>query len=286
MKKIILSCILIFSTLSFSDTILTSTNATYTLANLLTKNTEIKVISIFETGISMDNNQNIYFKKPEYSIDKYKDIVAVIDLKNIWKNDLLYKYARLSNIRVVEIDASISYLDNSSLIMTLFKDNPYIWLDFSNVKKMLNIIHYDLVMLYPNKKEILDKNLYNALNEIKNIENKYLDISNIDGVIILSKALTYLASYLNIPYIYVDNYSEIEKTIKESGFNIVLSNRYESKETKELISKNNASLTYLKTGKMPVEDEDDEDLMSKNALIDIYLYNLKELIKLNEKQGE
>ncbi|VWL85714.1 metal ABC transporter solute-binding protein, Zn/Mn family [Oceanivirga miroungae] len=286
MKKMILNFILIFGFISFSDTILTTTNATYTLTNLLTKDMGVNVVSVFETATSMDTNQDIYFKKSEYALDRFNDIVAVVDLKNIWKNDLLYKYSRLSNIRTVEIDASTTYTDNSSLIMTLFKDNPYIWLDFTNAKKMLNIIHSDLVSLYPKSKKILDKNLYEALNEINNIENMYLDIYNIDGVIILNNSLAYLVSYLNIPYILVDDLSKLEKTIKETGFNTVLTNRYESKETKDLISKNKASLTYIKTGKMPVEDEDDEDLMSKSALTDIYLYNLKELKKLNNSKGE
>lgn len=280
MKRIFLVFFLFTSFFSFSDTILTTTNATYTITNLLTENTGIKVASVFETATSMESNQDIYFKRKEYSLNRYKDIVAVVDIKNVWDKDLLYKYARKENIRTIEIDLSQEYTDNSSLFLTVFKNNPYIWLDFSNVKKMLYILHNDLVRIYPDKKKILDKNLHKSLNLIVDLENRYLDIIDIDGVVILHKSIMYLASYLNIPYVYVDNYDKLKKTLKDTNYRYVLTNRHEGKKLNKIVNDCGAKLAFIKTAKLPVENEDDEDLMDKDGLIKIYEYNLGELLKI------
>lgn len=137
MKKFLL--FIIFSTCSLASTVLTNTQATYTMANMLTKNTSIKVRSLFETSASMSYNQIETLKNQDPS--KFDDVDVVIDLQRVWKQDSLYEFARRHNIRVIEIDASYSYQDNSALALSIaryhHKDdiNPYVWLDFNNSKK-------------------------------------------------------------------------------------------------------------------------------------------------------
>ncbi|WP_067143044.1 metal ABC transporter solute-binding protein, Zn/Mn family [Oceanivirga salmonicida] len=288
MKKIITIVFTLISIFSFSDTILTDMQATYTLTSVLTQNTGLKVKSVFETSKSMASNQYESFKQKDFSLNKYKDIVAVVDIKSIWNDEALYNFARQENIRVVEIDASNSFEDNSSLVIPLLtkKNNNYnefIWLNFNNTKKMLKIISSDLIKLYPNKKKIISKNLNDALNKIKNIELKYLEINDINGAIILSEDIAYLLDYLNIPYIYVENREEITNVIENTGYNLVLTDKGEKKSFKDSLKKYKANLITIQTGKFPVEDKDDEDLMSKNGLFEIYENNLKKLKNINNK---
>ncbi len=288
MKKILIIIFNIVSIFSFADTILTDTQANYTLTTLLTKNTGLKVKSVFETSKSMASNQVESFKQKEFSLEKYKDIVAVVDIKSIWPDEALYTFARNENIRTVEIDSSHSFEDNSSLVIPLLtkKDNSYnefIWLNFNNTKKMLKIIASDLIKMYPNKKEIISKNLDDSITKIKDIEFKYLEITDIYGVITLSEDISYLLTYLNIPYTFVENRDDVVNAIKNTGYNVVLTDKGEKKAFKELLKKYNANLVMLQTGKFAIEDEDDEDLMSKNGLLEIYENNFKKLKNINNK---
>lgn len=290
-KNIIFIYIIFMSFVSFSKTILTNTQATYTLTSMLAENTDIKVKSLFETSASMSYDQIQTLKSiPKES---YNDVVAVVDLQRVWIYDSLFEFARRENIKVIEIDASYSYQDNTSLSLLINnyhkgenvgQTNPYVWLDLGNANKMTQIIAHDLIRLFPENKDVINKNLEKTLNILEKLAEEYNSLDNIDGVIVLSENLNYLITYLNIFSEYVNindlSVSNIKKIMKQTDLKVFVSDKGIKKEIVEEIKKNKGTVVILKTGNLPVEDEDDEDLMAKDGLIQIYKDNLNKLKKI------
>lgn len=288
MKKFLiilnLLCMLSFS----KELILTSNQATYTIANLLTKDTDIVVEDVFGLEESMNSNQLLAFKK--INLSKYKNVKAIIDLQRVWNDDALYEHIRRENIFVVGIDASYSYQDNTSLAISIDtyhndnrqgENNPYIWLNPNNVKKMLKIVASDLSKIFVKEKKIIEKNLDNSLKEIDYITQKYNEEININSAIVLSENLNYLISFLNIYKEYVD-YSSITKEnikdiINKSGIDVILTEKPLKKEIVEELKKNKIKYAVIKTASFPEEDDEDDELMDKNGLIKILKNNLDKL---------
>lgn len=290
-KNIIFIYIIFMSFVSFSKTVLTNTQATYTLTSMLAENTDIKVKSLFETSASMSYDQIQTLKSiPKES---YNDVVAVVDLQRVWIYDSLFEFARRENIKVIEIDASYSYQDNTSLSLlinnyhkgeNIGQTNPYVWLDLGNANKMTQIIAHDLIRLFPENKDVINKNLEKTLNILEKLAEEYNSLDNIDGVIVLSENLNYLITYLNIFSEYVNindlSVSNIKKIMKQTDLKVFVYDKGIKKEIVEEIKKNKGTVVILKTGNLPVEDEDDEDLMAKDGLIQIYKDNLNKLKKI------
>ncbi|WP_068268246.1 metal ABC transporter solute-binding protein, Zn/Mn family [Caviibacter abscessus] len=289
MKKILIFFMLVFtSILSYTKTVITGTQAMYTFTSMLTKDTDIKVKSLFETNASMSYDQIQALN----NVDKneYKDVVAVVDLQRVWVRDSLYEFARRENIRTVEIDGSYSYQDNSSLALLINnynfgteKDqtNPYVWLDLTNASKMIQIIGHDLAKIFPEDAIKINDNLQKALTQIEKLAQEYNSINTLDGAIVLSEDLNYLVTYLNIYSTYVDistlNVKNIKKIMKDTDLKVFLTDKALKREIENEIKKNGGTVVVLRTGNLPVEDENDDELMAKDGLIQIYNDNLTKL---------
>lgn len=292
MKKIFIFTTIIFTTLlSYSKTVITGTQATYTFASMLAKDTDIKVKSLFETNVSMSYDQIQALN----NIDKkeYKDVVAVVDLQRVWVRDSLYEFTRRENIKTVEIDASYSYQDNSSLAILINdynfgsqagQTNPYVWLDLTNASKMVKIIAHDLSLIFPEHAIKINYNLQKTLYQIEKLAQEYNSINNFDGAIVLSEDLNYLVTYLNIYSTYVDistlNTKNIKKIMKDADLKVFLTDKAVKKEIENEIKKNGGTVVVLRTGNLPVEDENDDELMAKDGLMQIYNDNLTKLKKI------
>lgn len=292
MKKIFIFTTIIFTTLlSYSKTVITGTQATYTFASMLAKDTDIKVKSLFETNVSMSYDQIQALN----NIDKkeYKDVVAVVDLQRVWVRDSLYEFTRRENIKTIEIDASYSYQDNSSLAILINdynfgsqagQTNPYVWLDLTNASKMVKIIAHDLSLIFPEHATKINYNLQKTLYQIEKLAQEYNSINNFDGAIVLSEDLNYLVTYLNIYSTYVDistlNTKNIKKIMKDADLKVFLTDKAVKKEIENEIKKNGGTVVVLRTGNLPVEDENDDELMAKDGLIQIYKDNLTKLKKI------
>lgn len=290
MKKlfllIIFSCFLSFS----KNLVLTNTQVTYSIGNDLTKNTNIVIKDVFETNGSMNSDQTNTFKEVDKSI--LKDAKAIIDLQRVWNDDVLYEHARRENIHVIEIDATYSYQDNSSLALLtdtyhegdkIGEINPYTWLNLNNLSKMYKIVAHDLSLIFPENKEIIEKNLNESLANLDKIIDKYNDSLNIDGAIYTSESLNYLISFLNVYSDFVD-YENITKDnvveiMNNKGLKTFITDRPFNAEILKKINENGGKVILIKTGAFPEEDENDEELMKKDGLLNIINDNLKELKK-------
>ena len=244
--------------------ILTSIQAVYSIAKSLTKDTDIEVYSIFDSDVSMDYGKSA-FDNSGLDLSSAKDAVAVVDVAKVWNNDYLYEYARRKNIKIVEIDASYSFSGNDYLSLSLlnYKNgdrNPYVWMSFQNVIKMANIAADDLSELFPENSKIIEKNLTKFSQEIKEIENGYLEktltLSSL-SVITLTENLDYLFNDLNIFFNYTDTnevtVKNVAEIMKRNNSKIFISDRWIKKEIINEIEQKGGKFLVLDTFNIPRE---------------------------------
>ena len=244
--------------------VLTSIQSVYSIVKNITKDSDIEVYSIFDSDVSMDYGKSA-FDNSDLDLSFAKEAVAVVDVAKVWNNDYLYEYARRKNIRIVEIDASYSFSGNDYLSLSLlnYKNgdrNPYVWMSFQNVIKMANIVADDLSELFPENSKIIEKNLTNFSQEIKEIENGYLEktltLSSL-SVIALTENLDYLFNDLNIFFNYTDSNEVIVKNVSEimkrNNSKIFISDRWIKKEIINEIEKKGGKFLVLETFNIPRE---------------------------------
>ena len=244
--------------------VLTSIQSVYSIVKNITKDSDIEVYSIFDSDVSMDYGKSA-FDNSELDLSSAKEAVAVVDVAKVWNNDYLYEYARRKNIRIVEIDASYSFSGNDYLSLSLlnYKNgdrNPYIWMSFQNVIKMANIVADDLSELFPENSKIIEKNLTKFSQEIKEIENGYLEktltLSSL-SVITLTENLDYLFNDLNIFFNYTDSnevtVKNVAEIMKKNNSKIFISDRWIKKEIINEIEKKGGKFLVLDTFNIPRE---------------------------------
>jgi len=244
--------------------VLTSIQSVYSIVKNITKDSDIEVYSIFDSDVSMDYGKSAFDNK-DLDLSSAKDAVAVVDVAKVWNNDYLYEYARRKNIRIVEIDASYSFSGNDYLSLSLlnYKNgdrNPYVWMSFQNVIKMANIAADDLSELFPENSKIIDKNLTKFSQEIKEIENGYLEKTltlNSLSVITLTENLDYLFNDLNIFFNYTDSnevtVKNVSEIMKRNNSKIFISDRWIKKEIINEIEKKGGKFLVLDTFNIPRE---------------------------------
>ena len=244
--------------------VLTSIQSVYSIVKNITKDSDIEVYSIFDSDVSMDYGKSAFDNK-DLDLSSAKDAVAVVDVAKVWNNDYLYEYARRKNIRIVEIDASYSFSGNDYLSLSLlnYKNgdrNPYVWMSFQNVIKMANIAADDLSELFPENSKIIEKNLTKFSQEIKEIENGYLEktltLSSL-SVITLTENLDYLFNDLNIFFNYTDSnevtVKNVAEIMKRNNSKIFISDRWIKKEIINEIEKKGGKFLVLDTFNIPRE---------------------------------
>ena len=244
--------------------VLTSIQSVYSIVKNITKDSDIEVYSIFDSDVSMDYGKSAFDNK-NLDLSSAKDAVAVVDVAKVWNNDYLYEYTRRKNIRIVEIDASYSFSGNDYLSLSLlnYKNgdrNPYVWMSFQNVIKMANIAADDLSELFPENSKIIEKNLTKFSQEIKEIENGYLEktltLSSL-SVITLTENLDYLFNDLNIFFNYTDSnevtVKNVAEIMKRNNSKIFISDRWIKKEIINEIEQKGGKFLVLDTFNIPRE---------------------------------
>ena len=244
--------------------VLTSIQSVYSIVKNITKDSDIEVYSIFDSDVSMDYGKSA-FDNSDLDLSSAKEAVAVVDVAKVWNNDYLYEYARRKNIRIVEIDASYSFSGNDYLSLSLlnYKNgdrNPYVWMSFQNVIKMANIAADDLSELFPENSKTIEKNLTKFSQEIKGIENGYLEKTltlNSLSVITLTENLDYLFNDLNIFFNYTDSnevtVKNVSEIMKRNNSKIFISDRWIKKEIINEIEKKGGKFLVLDTFNIPRE---------------------------------
>lgn len=287
MKKLsFLIGILFINTILLSKNIvITSIQPTYSLVSYLLKDTNIEVFVPFGSDISMTISKEA-IQDSEFDLKIAKESQAVVDIAKIWSDDTIYGKARRENIHIIEIDATYSYDEK---MPTLFfneydngKINPYVWTGSKNIIKMANIVSKDLIVIYPQEKEKIEKNLLNLNRLVINLEKeaneKLINCSSME-VISLTENLQYLFNDLNIfPYYEkIENIDEnkIKELIKKTGIKTVVSDRWIKKNIIHAIEEVGGKFIVLDTLDIPY---DSDEKMDTEALLKAYKNNVNKLI--------
>ncbi len=204
-------------------TVLTGTQATFSLATALTLETPIRVLNIPEDGRQMSLLRDYIGRRMEALSPTFAAATAVISLTNALPGDPLYRFAREANIRIVDIDAALPWsLSTPGVALAatpasnpdLGTDTdsvdsanaPYFWLSISNAIRMADIIAHDLIELFPDAETAIYDNLDDLKWSLLDLRNEYqnrLIETGDDTVFALTGDFVYLTNDMGL---YVEGY--------------------------------------------------------------------------------
>lgn len=286
MKKLILIIFTLIINLSVlgKNLVLTSIQPLYSIASSITAGTPINIQSVFGSDTAMETSREALDDK-DFPTDNLKKADAVIDIGRVWSDDFLYERTRMSNIRVIEIDASYPFDKNTSSLFFINNKkgniNPYIWLSPKNLIKMGAIIERDLSRIYPKYKNKFEDNLNSFSNKVIQIEaegeKKFLEAENSE-VILLSENIKYFLNDFNIFYeeynpkeITVEN---VKKIMDDTGIKVFVSDKWVKKNIIKVIKENGGNYIVLNTLNIPI---DADGKMDKDAVFKSYNENINNL---------
>ena len=236
------------------QTILTGTQATYSLASALTRETPIHAVNVPEDGRRMSLLKDYIGRRTEALAPTFAAATAVISLTNALPGDPIYRFARDANIRIVDIDAASPWsLSTAGVALTDTPVSnvdwgtdtdpvnaataPYFWLSLSNAIRMGDIIAHDLIELFPDSEAAIQKNLdelkWSLLNLRNEYQNRLIEAGN-DTVFALTGDFVYLTNDMGL---YVDGYF-IKQDIRWTEADLVsLTNHLEQRDIGVVIHK-------------------------------------------------
>ncbi len=206
-----------------SQTILTGTQATYSLASALTRETPIQVLNVPADGRQMALLKDYIGRRTEALAPTFAAATAVISVTNALPGDPIYRFARDANIRIVDIDAAspwslsthgvaladtpVSNVDWGTNTDTVGSATaPYFWLSLSNAIRMGDIIAHDLIELFPDVETTIQNNLddlkWSLLDLRSEFQNRLIE-AGADTVFALTGDFVYLTNDMGL---YVDGY--------------------------------------------------------------------------------
>jgi len=206
-----------------AQTVLTGTQATYSLTTALVRNTPIQAQNVPEDGRQLSLMRDYIARRTERFNPIFASATAVVSLTNVLPGDPLYRFARDANIRIVDINAAapwslstagVALIDSPTSNVTWGSDAdavtsataPYFWLSVANAIRMGDIIAHDLTQLFPDSSSVIESNLDDLKWSLLNLRNDYqkrlIDAGD-DAVFALTGDFVYLTNDMGL---YVDGY--------------------------------------------------------------------------------
>ncbi len=183
MKKLILlllACVIVSPLFAKSKKVqplvITNIPALKAIGTTLTAGTGIRVENPLSAEVPIGELTESVKSNAE-KLDSLADqVTAVLSLRSIMPEDYLFLQMRLSNIRIVEIDAASPLNPTLTAVGTIRKGdhvNPYIWLSPSAVTRSAEIIGKDLQALFPKYSEQIGINLRELRHSLRDLQNEY-----------------------------------------------------------------------------------------------------------------
>ena len=257
--------------------VVTSLQATYSLASALAEGTGVRVDNAPAQGSRMAGQERFL---AQAALDPlFVEADAVVTVTRVWQEDPLFPAARRRNIRVIEIDAAWP-LDAESAPVSLVRRScapppwetadgsrcandlsPYVWLSISNGVRMTENIAADLVRLAPMDAERVESNLARLTGELRSLkadfDNRFAAFGDA-RVFALAEEFDYLLGEMGV---FVDGaftkedvlWSEndlqaFESYLRDSGIAVVVHKWEPSESIRGAIARAGAKLVILDTG--------------------------------------
>jgi ABC-type Zn uptake system ZnuABC Zn-binding protein ZnuA len=261
-----------------APTVLTGTQATYSLAKALTAGTPIEVVNVPADGRQLTLLKDYIERRKESLAPTFKAATAAVTLTNALPGDPLYRFARDANIRIVDIEAAapwsldrpgVALADSPASNVAWGKDTdaaetataPYFWLSVSNSIRMADIIAHDLAALFPDSAAPIAKNLDELKRSLLKLRNDYQDrliASGDDIVFALTGDFVYFTNDLGL---FVDGYfikqdvrwtpddlASLTRHLKERGIKVVIHKWLPSDPIQAAVRAAGAQLVVLDAG--------------------------------------
>jgi len=259
-------------------TVLTGTQATYSLGVALTAGTPIAVANVPTDGRQLALLKDYIERRREALAPEFRAATAAITLTNALPGDPLFRFARDANIRIVDIEAAVPWsLDRPGVALAdspvsnvaWGKDTdavetataPYFWLSVSNSIRMADVIAPDLAALFPNSAPAIAKNLDELKRSLLALRNDYhnrLITSGDDVVFALTGDFVYFTNDLGL---FVDGYfikqdvrwtpddlANLTRHLKEHGIKVVIHKWLPSEPIQNAVRAAGAELVVLDAG--------------------------------------
>jgi ABC-type Zn uptake system ZnuABC Zn-binding protein ZnuA len=259
------------------SSVLTGSQATYSLATALAKGTSIDVQNVPPDGRQLSIMRDYIARRMDALSPTFQAATAVISLTNALPGDPLYRFSREANIRIIDVDAAIPWsLSMPGVALTdapvsnvdwgsdtdvpQSATAPYFWLSISNAIRMGDIIAHDFSEIFPADAETIAENLDKLKHDLLELRNGYqnrlIEIGN-DTVFALTGDFVYLT---NDTGLYVDGYfikqdirwtendlAALTRHLTESGIGVVIHKWMPSAEIQAAIEAAGATLVVLDT---------------------------------------
>lgn len=169
-----------------NHTVLTSLQATYSIAAALAEGTSLRLLTVPPEATVMESQAFALSRLPEAI---FREAEAVVTLSKLWREDPLFPLARSRNVRIVNIDATFSLSGVGpavSVIRRPVTDVPwepaiegdpglsrYIWLSPTNATRMAELIAADFSRLVPADEQRIGANLAAFTQSMRELKADY-----------------------------------------------------------------------------------------------------------------
>ena len=243
--------------------VLASLPITYGLADVLLKGTDVQLERAAPANLPGTRQVSYFTGRGASALSTLaQDADAAIGLRSLWPDDPLYRVARRSNIRIVEVDAArpvdgglpgIAVQPGASDGL-----NSQPWQSSNNLGRMADVMAADLSRLAPGAKTKIDANLaalkQRLLKFSADSEARLAKADNL-SVVSLSDHFAYLISSLNLEALSTDARPDAEWTpdalrkltadLKDNDVGVVLHHRQPSEAVKAAVTAGGAQLLVL-----------------------------------------
>jgi ABC-type Zn uptake system ZnuABC Zn-binding protein ZnuA len=259
-------------------TVLTGTQATYSLTVALTADTPIAVQNVPADGRQLSLLKDYIQRRTDTLDPVFATAAAVVTLTNALPGDPLYRFARDANIRIVDIDAAVPWsLDMPGVALADTPRStaawgsdpdtaetataPYFWLSISNAIRMGDIIAHDLTAVFPGSAPAIATNLDELKRSLLALRGEYQNRLIADGadvVFALTSDFVYLTNDMGL---FVDGYfvkqdvrwtegdlAGLTKHLRDNDIKVVLHKWLPSEAIQSAIKAAGAKLVVLDAG--------------------------------------
>lgn len=257
-----------------SHTVLTTLQATYSIASALAQGTDIRVMNVPAQGAVMEA-QAFTLSRADDAL--FRDAEAVVTLTKLWRDDPLYPAARARNLHIVNIDAAFPWNVNDSGVAVIRKPasnvpwvtesegDPglarHVWLSPTNGARMAELVATDFARLSPADAQQIATNLAAFTRAMREIKAEYgARIAALDDPRVLSLADEFVYLYSDLG-VFVDgwfvkqdvNWSEADRAalaayLKEHGIQVVIHKWEPDAKIVAAIAQGGAQLVVLDPG--------------------------------------
>ena len=259
-------------------TVLTGTQAAYSLTVALTAGTPITVQNVPADGRQLSLLKDYIQRRTDTLDPVFAAATAVVTLTNALPADPLYRFARDANIRIVDIDAAVPWsLDMPGVALADTPRStvdwgsdpdvaetataPYFWLSISNAIRMGDIIAHDLAAVFPDAAPAIATNLDNLKRSLLALRGEYQNRLIADGadvVFALTSDFVYLTNDMGL---FVDGYfvkqdvrwtpadlAALTKHLRDNDIKVVLHKWLPSEAIQNAVKAAGATLVVLDAG--------------------------------------